>query len=268
MSDIAGRIDGLPPEKRALLARILHQAPARFNAFPLSFAQRRMWFLHRMDPASAVYNVPAAVRVRGALDAEALRRALDEVVRRHEVLRGSYTQVEGEPVQVTAPAAPLDLPWKTSPPSRRKHATRSRCASRTARRARPSTWRAAAAARQAGAAGRGRPPPPRDRAPHRHRRLVGLADVPRAGRALPGVRRRAAVAAAELALQYADFAAWQREHLRGERMDRLAEHWTRRMEGAPALLELPPTVPPPGGHLRRAMLRCELPRRSGRPTGR
>jgi len=261
MSDIAGRIDGLPPEKRALLARILHQAPARFNAFPLSFAQRRMWFLHRMDPASAVYNVPAAVRVSGALDAEALRRALDEVVRRHEVLRGSYTQVEGEPVQVTAPAAPLDLPVEdlSALPAEARDAESMRIANGEARApfdlARGGLLRARLVRLAAD-----------DHlllvtAHHivtdgwsvslMFRELAALYQAFAAGRPSP---------LPELALQYADFAAWQREHLRGERMDRLAEHWTRRMEGAPALLELPTDRPrPPEATFAGRMLRFELP---------
>ena len=87
MTDIASRIDGLSPEKRALLARIVRQTPARCNAFPLSFAQRRLWFLDRMNPASAVCNVPTTVRIRGALDQGPCAGHLDEVVRRHEVLR-------------------------------------------------------------------------------------------------------------------------------------------------------------------------------------
>jgi amino acid adenylation domain-containing protein len=246
MTDIAGRIDGLSLEKRALLARILQQTPARFNAFPLSFAQRRLWFLDRMDPASAVYNVPTTVRVRGALDEGALRRALDEVVRRHEVLRSSYTHVEGEPVQVTAPAAPVPLPLDdlSALAADARDAESLRIANEEVRTpfdlARGGLLRA---------------------------RLVRLADddhlllltahhiVTDGWSVAVMFRELAALYEAfsagrpsplpELALQYADFAAWQREHLRGERMDRLSEYWTRRMKDAPALLELPTDRPRP-----------------------
>ncbi|HEY0016585.1 MAG TPA: amino acid adenylation domain-containing protein [Longimicrobium sp.] len=261
MTDIAGRIDGLPPEKRALLARFLRETPARFNAFPLSFAQRRLWFLDRMSPASAVYNVPTAVRVRGALDQGALRRALDEVVRRHEVLRSSYTQVEGEPVQVTAPAAPLELPLDdlSALPAEARDAESLRIANGevctpfdlarggllrarlvrlaaddhllllTAHHIVTDGWSVSVMFRE----------------------LAALYQAFAAGRPSP---------LPELALQYADFAAWQREHLRGERMDRLAEYWTRRMEGAPALLELPTDRPrPPEATFGGRMLRFELP---------
>ncbi|HEX7241707.1 MAG TPA: amino acid adenylation domain-containing protein, partial [Longimicrobiaceae bacterium] len=72
----------------------------RDGTLPLSFAQQRLWFLDRMEPGSAAYNVPAALRVRGDLDVEALRRALEEVVRRHEALRTVFPSTGGEPVQV------------------------------------------------------------------------------------------------------------------------------------------------------------------------
>ena len=68
-----------------------------------------MWFLDQLEPGSAIYNIPAAVRLRGALDVGALERTLSEVVRRHEVLRTHFIAVDGEPVQVIEPAAPLKL---------------------------------------------------------------------------------------------------------------------------------------------------------------
>ena len=76
---------------------------------PLSFAQQRLWFLDQLEPGSAFYNIPAAVRLRGALNIEALERTLLEVVRRHEVLRTHFITVDEEPVQVIEAAAPLKL---------------------------------------------------------------------------------------------------------------------------------------------------------------
>jgi amino acid adenylation domain-containing protein/non-ribosomal peptide synthase protein (TIGR01720 family) len=73
---------------------------------PASFAQERLWFLAQLDPGSPVYNLAAAVRLDGALDPRALRRALAEVVRRHESLRTTFASQGGEPAQVIAPPGP------------------------------------------------------------------------------------------------------------------------------------------------------------------
>jgi hypothetical protein len=75
-----------------------------------SFAQQRLWLVDQIEPGSPVYNMPVAVRLTGDLDVDALRRALQEVVRRHEVLRTTFAAVEGLPRQVIAPSLEIDLP--------------------------------------------------------------------------------------------------------------------------------------------------------------
>src|SRR6185436_7944123 len=76
----------------------------------LSFAQERLWFLDRLAGGSAQYNLPAALRLAGALDVDALARSLGEIVRRHESLRTTFGEVDGGPVQVIAPFAGFALP--------------------------------------------------------------------------------------------------------------------------------------------------------------
>src|SRR5690348_5404537 len=78
--------------------------------FPASFAQQRLWFLDQLDPATSVYNIPAAWRLRGPLNRAALAHSLSEIVRRHEALRTTFAAADGQPVQVIAPAVPLALP--------------------------------------------------------------------------------------------------------------------------------------------------------------
>ncbi|WP_375540258.1 amino acid adenylation domain-containing protein [Nocardia sp. XZ_19_385] len=92
-------------------------AEPRPERIPLSLAQQRMWFLNQFDTASAAYNIPVAVRLTGALDLDALKLALADVVARHEILRTFYPQTDGGPIQAIQPAAaavpslaPVDVP--------------------------------------------------------------------------------------------------------------------------------------------------------------
>ncbi len=76
----------------------------------LSLAQRRQWFLEQLHGHSPTYNVTVAIRLMGRLDPESLVRALREIVRRHEALRTTFTDVEGEPVQVVNEHLVLEVP--------------------------------------------------------------------------------------------------------------------------------------------------------------
>src|SRR5262249_39050774 len=73
-------------------------------------AQQRLWFLDRIEPGSPFYNIPAAARLTGELDVAALGQSLREIVRRHETLRTTFQEVEGQPAQVIAPHLDLELP--------------------------------------------------------------------------------------------------------------------------------------------------------------
>src|SRR5439155_26833151 len=85
-------------------------AVSRQQDLPLSFAQQRLWFLDQLEPGSVAYTIPEAVRLIGTLHLEALERSLNEIVRRHEVLRTSFVLIDGEPWQQIQPALYSPLP--------------------------------------------------------------------------------------------------------------------------------------------------------------
>src|SRR5215471_18613438 len=122
INDLADRIAGLSADKRALLELEIKKRGTRASAesimprsdsrdsVPLSFAQQRLWFLDQYEPNSSVYNVSAALRFTGKLNTDALERGIKEIVGRHEALRTTFSIVDGEPVQIIAPAPNLSLP--------------------------------------------------------------------------------------------------------------------------------------------------------------
>ena len=94
-----------PRDRRRELEALLRKKAEQSRSFPLSFVQQRMWVLDQLDPGNPVYIVPLAMRVRGALDVDALTRTLNELVVRHETLRTRIAAVDAQAVQVVeAPA--------------------------------------------------------------------------------------------------------------------------------------------------------------------
>ncbi|HYR08117.1 MAG TPA: amino acid adenylation domain-containing protein, partial [Longimicrobium sp.] len=233
--------------RRAGLAQLPPLLPVeRRGPLPLSFAQERLWFLSRMEPDSPFYNVPAAIRLGGALDASALERALGEIVRRHEALRTVFRDAGGAPSQVIAPFAGFTLPVEdlSALGEAEREAEASRRASAEAARAFDLAAGPLFRARllRLGA--------------EDHVLLLTMHHVVSDGwsmgvlfrelSALYGAYREGRESPlADLAVQYADYAVWQREQLRGEVLDRQLAYWKERLAGAPALLELPTDRPRP-----------------------
>ena len=121
MSDETQTASTLAEKRRALRKSLLREAglasavvtqiPRREQAgpSPLSFAQERIWFLDKMDPGKAHYNVSRTIRLKGSLNVTALERSLNEIVRRHDVLRASFVIENDRPVQRVAPVQTLVL---------------------------------------------------------------------------------------------------------------------------------------------------------------
>ncbi len=109
MADISKLMETLSPEKSKLLELQLRKKGSLSNAFPLSFAQQRLWFLQQLQPDSTAYNIPAAIRLKGMLNIDIFEKALNEVVARHESLRTTFSLVNETPVQVIGAKSSLSL---------------------------------------------------------------------------------------------------------------------------------------------------------------
>jgi amino acid adenylation domain-containing protein len=238
VAELAERVDALRREGVPALPPVT--PVERDGALPLSFAQERLWFLQRLQPESTTYNHPYALRLRGALDEAALERALAETVRRHEALRTTFPERDGASVQVIAPFTgfALEIDDLSHLPEAEREAEVERRADADA--ARPFDLETGplfgARLLRLGA--------------DEHVLLLAMHHIVTDGWSM-GVlfRELGALYAAyragapsplpEPAVQYADYAAWQRRTLAGAAAERQLAYWTARMAGAPALLELP-----------------------------
>jgi amino acid adenylation domain-containing protein len=215
------------------------QPVPRDGSLPLSFAQQRLWFVDQLAPGNSAYNIPAAFRIAGSLDAAALERSLDEIVDRHEVLRTTFAAVDGVPAQVIAGKRSFKM--RTTDLSQMPAVEREAEIRRLLREevARPFDLSAdlmlRAALLKLG---------PEEEililVTHHIasdgwsmgvllRELAALYEAFSAGRPSP---------LAPLPIQYADFAVWQRCWLQGEVLERQLSFWTRQLQGAPRALEL------------------------------
>ena len=207
-------------------------------AFPLTFAQSRLWFLEQLEPNGTSYLIPWSLRITGTLNAGALERSLNEVVRRHEILRATFTMIEGEPVQIVAASLHIPVPIVdiSGHPDREEEAHR-----RSAEEAQT--------------------PLNIEKGPLVRARLLRLADedhvllltlhhiifdgwsrsifVRELAAFYEGSLAGSAVSLPELPIQYADYAVWQREHLQGENLEKQLSFWKGQLEGAPTALDLP-----------------------------
>jgi amino acid adenylation domain-containing protein/FkbM family methyltransferase len=217
--------------------------PARL---PLSYAQQRLWFLDQLQGRSPEYHMPSALRLQGALDYQALARAVNTIVERHESLRTHFVTVDGQPEQVIVPALRIEVPMEDL--SALNEAAQQHVVSAAVRREWDEPFDL------------GRGPVLRVKllkvATHDHILLVTFHHIVSDGWSV-GVFTREFVALYEafhegqenplapLPVQYADFALWQRSWLDGAAVDRGLAYWTAQLAGIPPQLALPIDRPRP-----------------------
>jgi len=249
MHDVAA---GLTPNLRALLALRLQkkshdrsgskshapsiQPVSRRAELPLSFAQQRLWFLDQMEPGSAIYLIPTLIYLRERLNVPALERTLSEIIRRHEVLRTTFQAVDGRPVQIINAPFVLSLPVidLREVPATERQALADRLAAQEARR-----------------------PFDLAKGPLLRSHLLWMDDehhiilftlhhiISDEWSAAIFVKEVETLYAAyskgeesplpELAIQYADFAHWQRQTVSDQVIAAHLHYWKQQLTGAPTL---------------------------------
>ena len=220
------------------------EIPSRGTAepCPLSFAQQRLWFLDQLEPGG-LYNVGEALRLSGDLDVEALRRAIDAVVARHEALRTTFRSVDGEPMQVVSPPAPVPCPVVdlagANPDEVRRRVDEE--VGRPFDLSRDRMLRALLLRE----------------GPRRHVLVLTMHHIATDGWSVSilfrelgalydAFRRGTEPGLPELRIGYTDFAVWQRQQFSGRALEAGLGWWRRELADAPAILDLPADRPRPG----------------------
>ena len=215
-------------------------------AFPLSFAQQRLWFFDQLEPNSAVYIIPRAVRLHGRLHVEALQQTLDAIVARHEVLRTSFISIDGSPMQIIAQRRVVALPvidLSVYPEPERETQTQRLVAEEAQRPfdlARDVLLRATLLRL----------------GPEDHVLLLTMHHIASDGWSVGILTREVAALyeaftrgepspLPELPIQYADYAVWQRQWLQGEVLEAQLAYWRQQLSSPLSVLQLPCDHPRP-----------------------
>jgi amino acid adenylation domain-containing protein/thioester reductase-like protein len=210
---------------------------------PLSFAQEGFWFIDRLQPG-VPFNIPIAIRLEGLLDIDALQTALNALVARHEVLRTTFSEVDGQPVQIVASSNPVSITTVSIPPGD------------VSERTSELLKQVIASARAAFDLSSG--PLLRmtvfelDIEDHVlmltvHHTVFDGSSVALFARELAALYTSVVSGTApvlpDLPIQYADYAIWQRELLQGEFLESQLQYWAKQLAEHPAGLTLPTDRP-------------------------
>jgi amino acid adenylation domain-containing protein len=246
------------PDARSMSAAPVETAPP--GEFPVSFAQRQLWFLDHLDTGNIAYNIGASHLLRGPIDVDAMRRAIDAVVRRQGVLRTAFREQNGEVTQVVLPFEPRRFEVTDIshvPPDERLREferLRKEEAQRPFDLAKGSLFRASLVKVST----------------DQHVLLFSLHHIVCDGWSLgiflqelrihyEAYRQGRESLIAPLPMQYGQYAQGEQQRLVGPNLERMLNYWRERLRGAPAVLELPTDRPRPprqtlnGGNLRFAL---------------
>jgi amino acid adenylation domain-containing protein len=273
LGELAARIGELQQQHTGLtIPPLVSQPRSAASRLPLSFAQQRLWFLDRLEPDNAAYNMPHAIRLEGALDRAALDRALQALLARHEALRTWFSEVDGKPAQIIEPEVHARIPaidlrlldeesrWsalmrlastEARLPFHLDHApllrvtlvqldARDHALLITLHHILSDGWSMGVLVRDLCALYAA------EAAASTSTPASGAASVSRSA-ATPGSAPAPALALAvdsgallpELAVQYADFTLWQQRWLTGDVLAAQVEYWRRTLGSSPPPLELP-----------------------------
>jgi amino acid adenylation domain-containing protein len=245
LGELAGQVEDLLREGAGLSLPAL-TAQARPERIPLSFAQERLWFLDQLGLVGSAYNMPLALRLEGALDVAALEGALAHLVERHESLRTRFVAIDGDPAQVIDPPGGFRLE-RTDLSGLEEAERREQARALQQAQADHIFDLAKGPLFRCGLINLG---------PEGHLLLMTMHHIVSDGWSMNVLTRELgalyeAFAAGRgsplgaLAVQYADYALWQRGWLEGEELERQLGYWRERLSGAPAALELPVDHPRP-----------------------
>jgi amino acid adenylation domain-containing protein/non-ribosomal peptide synthase protein (TIGR01720 family) len=245
---VAGLAESI--EKAVRSSQTLEVAPIRRarrdEALPLSFAQRRLWFLDRLEPESGLYNMSSALLLSGELNIAALEKSLNEIIRRHEILRTTFPAVEGIAVQAIAAAQPLTLSSAdlSKLPTTEREEIVERLVSAEAQQ--PFSLTEGPLLRVE----------LRQLAEEEHVLILTIHHIVSDAWSMEVFERELSEVykafsngqpspLPELPIQYADYAVWQRHWLEGESLQLQLSYWKQHLAGAPEVLQLPTDHPRP-----------------------
>ncbi|MEW6736123.1 MAG: amino acid adenylation domain-containing protein, partial [Acidobacteriota bacterium] len=222
------------------------EAVDRNGELPLSFAQQRLWFIDQLEPGNVIYNIPIVLRIEGQLNIVALAQSINEIIKRHEILRTYFIAIDGRGTQLITDNLILSLPVIDL--QQLPTGIQETCLQQLA-------------------LAEGQQPFNLSQCPLLRIKLLKLSEqvavllmsihhIISDGYSIGVLVHEMTLLykaycngmpspLSPLTLQYADFAYWQRQWLQGEVLERQLDYWKHQLEGAPAALELPTDRPRP-----------------------